>query len=216
MVALLNRHQRFHDAMRGKEQSRAEEEGRKQRRKKGHWAGRGSGRWSGGGGFSSSINFQMSAAKNSLLPPPSFFSHKQSQSARRRCHAEICAPAESIREYASRGRAPPVVPTTEPHGGTSKNTTWPRVPCQLHRHSVFRTCDARLGAAGCSSAVVTICRTVERVRLTHLGRGGVTRGVGGTKLSVCCHTLRCVCTSRKWQLLLMATMCLCHSLFLAK
>lgn len=111
MVALLNRLQRFDEAMRGAQR----------RKRRGSGGGRrdtGLGFWQGGGQkvemdggneLSSSINFQMSVAKNSLPPPPSSSTNNRRAAlcAHRRCHAEICAPAD-IRECTLRGRAPPV------------------------------------------------------------------------------------------------------------
>lgn len=145
MVAPLNRHQRFDEAMRGEEHSAEEERRDTGLGFGGGGVGRDGGREGGREGgrqLSSSINFQMSVAKNSLPPPPSSLTNNRRAALRahRRCHADICAPAV-IRECTSRGRAPPVTPA-ELYGGTlppysSAEHDVVRLPCWLHRRSVF-------------------------------------------------------------------------------
>lgn len=112
MVAPLNRHQRFDEAMRGEEHSGGSKGGRRRE------TGLGFGQGGREGELSSSINFQMSVAKNSLPPPPSSLTNNRRATlcAHRWCHAEICALAD-IRECTSRGRAPPVAPA-ELYGST--------------------------------------------------------------------------------------------------
>lgn len=146
MVALLNRHQRFDEAMRGEEHSGGRgEEAQEEEETLDSVLGREGGSRQrgreGGRTISSSINFQMSVAKNSLPPPPSSLTNNRRAAlcAHRRCHAEICAAAD-IGECTSPGRAPPVAlaEPTAARGHVAEHDV-ARLLCQLHRHSVSVT-----------------------------------------------------------------------------